>query len=331
MANSYYDCTGVLVLGKVTPVIEALFGAFNLKESESGNGEVSFAKISESDDLTWDDLLDNFEELIEQLALPGPDVGFDTVGEYLDILANHFGAAEDKFILDLIGKLDFEDNPDLATLFAIAARFDDGHGIKAMKLEGCWHSDRHSLFAFGGDGEYHSQNFRYSVSSSRARELGEAVDAALVDNDLDTAASRLMNEVEGMLKSVTDETIRDQLTAKLGQLISKKVSNDVLSNDKAVEPVIVIELDSGTIVQTSGSHPAKVVFLDSDTEGGDSDQIMTVAGQEYYVTRGSVQTESNVHHGGAAFVARVLEDLAEVDAAHDDEDAGEEKGGAPRA
>jgi len=271
MANSYYDCTGALVLGKVTPVIKALFGAFNLKESDLGNGEFTIAKIAESDNLNWDDLLDNFDGLIAQLALTMPEHSCETVADYLRILAEHFGAANDEFIKDLIQQDNFEDDPSLGTLFALADRFDDGHGMTTMKLEGCWHSDRPSLFAFGGDGEYHSRNFRHSVSSTDARELGEAVDAALANNDLDAAATRIMKEVDSILKSVTDGQIRDHLTAKLASLMGQT-------------PVIVVALDGDTIVQTYGTAPARVIFLDADTEGADSRQVVKIVGEPQYVT-----------------------------------------------
>ena len=33
MANNYYDATGVLMLNRITPVITALFGAFELDET----------------------------------------------------------------------------------------------------------------------------------------------------------------------------------------------------------------------------------------------------------------------------------------------------------
>lgn len=290
MANSYYDCTGALVLGKVTPVIKALFGAFNLESGEPGSGEVSIAKISESDSLTWDDVLDNFDELITQLAIPAPDQPYQTVSDYLGILAKHFGTADDKFIQELIQRDDFEDDPSLGTLFGLADRFDDGHGMKAMKLEGCWHSDRPRLFAFGGDGAYHSRNFRHSVSSSDARELGEAMDAALANDDLDAAAGRIMKEVDVILKSVTDARVRDELTAKLASLMSPT-------------PVIVVQLRGGTIEQSMCTHPARIIFLDDYIEGLDRNQVTHVSGEDQYVTDGLVDVKPSS-------VANVLVELA---------------------
>ncbi|MFC5514116.1 hypothetical protein ACFPOU_23725 [Massilia jejuensis] len=290
MANSYYDCTGALVLGQITPVIKALFGAFNLEAGEPGSGEVSIAKISESDSLTWDDVLDNFDTLIAQLAIPAPDQPYQTVPEYLAVLAKHFGAADDQFIADLIGQDDFDDDPSLGTLFGLADRFDDGHGMKAMKLEGCWHSDRPSLFAFGGDGAYHSRNFRHRISSSDARELGAAMDKALASDDLDAVAGRIMKEVDGILNSVTDVRIRHELTAKLASLMSPT-------------PVIVVALEGGTIVESYGTHPARMIFLDGDTEGGDSSQVVDVFGEAKYLTDGMIDVRPHS-------VADVLDELA---------------------
>lgn len=43
MANNYYEATGVLILDEVTPVITALFDAFNLDPDFPGNGQAYIA------------------------------------------------------------------------------------------------------------------------------------------------------------------------------------------------------------------------------------------------------------------------------------------------
>nr|WP_228384562.1 hypothetical protein [Rhodocyclus gracilis] len=63
MANNYYDMTGVLVLDKVTPVIKALFGEFELDENDPGNGQAYIANISESSSCSWDSVLENLQDL----------------------------------------------------------------------------------------------------------------------------------------------------------------------------------------------------------------------------------------------------------------------------
>ena len=63
MANNYYEATGVLVLDRVTPVIQALFGAFALDESHPGNGQAYIAQIAETTNPQWPDVLDGLENI----------------------------------------------------------------------------------------------------------------------------------------------------------------------------------------------------------------------------------------------------------------------------
>lgn len=46
MANNHYEATGVLVLDRVTPVIRALFGGFQLDADYPGNGDAYIALVA---------------------------------------------------------------------------------------------------------------------------------------------------------------------------------------------------------------------------------------------------------------------------------------------
>ena len=59
MADNYYDMTGTITLDKVTPVIKALFGPFELDENYPGDGTVYIANIAENSNCSWDEVLDN--------------------------------------------------------------------------------------------------------------------------------------------------------------------------------------------------------------------------------------------------------------------------------
>ncbi len=225
MSNNYYGSTGVLVLKNVTPVITALFGAFNLDESQPGDGQVYIASMSESDEPTWDEIHDGLASLASDMNLPLPDPADESIQDYLRLLAQHFGTADDVAFNKLLEKHDFEGSAGLGAVFALANHFDDGHGLKAMKLEGCWHSDRPRLFEFGGDGLYLSRNVRYSVDSSSAKVFGSDIDQALAHNDLDAAAKHLALQVEKILGSVVDTGTREQLGNKLAALMTEKLGN----------------------------------------------------------------------------------------------------------
>jgi hypothetical protein len=93
MANNYYDATGVLMLERVTPVITALFGGFDLDESYPGDGQAYIARLSESSDPQWSDVLEALTDLASQLDLPVPDDDDsenDPMGTIIEVLAKHF-------------------------------------------------------------------------------------------------------------------------------------------------------------------------------------------------------------------------------------------------
>lgn len=78
-------------------------------------------------------------------------------------------------------------------------------------------------------------------------------------------------------------------------------------------PVIVVTLGGGTIKESYGTHPARIVFVDDDIEGLDRNQVTYVLGEDQYVTDGALLVRPDL-------IADVLEDLA----AHAPEDAEEE-------
>lgn len=48
-------------------------------------------------------------------------------------------------------------------------------------------------------------------------------------------------------------------------------------------PVVIVSLEGGTIVESYGTRPARVIFLECDTEGGDGSQIVEVFGEAKYI------------------------------------------------
>ena len=173
MANNYYEATGVLVLDRVTPVIQALFGTFALDESHPCNGQAYIAQIAETTNPQWPDVLDGLEGFATQLGIPMPDDEGLSIPPLLKLLAVHFGADEDDELANLIERHSFEGTADLDALFLIATRFDDGHHLTAIQFEGCWYCSKPRLFEFGGNGCYLSRAVRVISSSSQALQLGD--------------------------------------------------------------------------------------------------------------------------------------------------------------
>ena len=217
MANNYYDATGVLILDQVTPVITALFGAFNLDQTYPGNGEVYIARISETNDPQWDDVLEGLTDLANALKCPLP-AGYEvSIEGYLRNLVKHFHAEDNEDLENLIQHHPFEDGADLAALFLIATCFDDGHGLKAIKFESAWHCSKPRLFEFGGEGIFISREIVLYGASSRALELGHDLHGALLQGSLDEAADRLALETLNVLSGISDDVKRQTLRQKLAR------------------------------------------------------------------------------------------------------------------
>ena len=222
MANNYSDMTGVLVLGKVTQVIKALFGSFALDAGYPGDGEAYIAEISESNSGDWDEIVEALEALVpEDSGSEGAEEDEDESTEIegaLTALARRFGKEEEMKAVTL--GIDWDCGPVLGDLFEIAQLCDDGHGLKAIKTETSWHSSKPRLFEFGGCGEYISKSLSLARSSSAVIRDGEAMDDALSANDPRACAVAMMNALR--LSSIRDDSTREAVAIALAELLREK-------------------------------------------------------------------------------------------------------------
>jgi len=125
MANHYYGATGVLVLKQVTPVINALFGAFQLDANYPGDGQAYIAIVSEENNPLWDDVHAGLTALVGSLGLVTDETA--SIQQVLNLLAGQFAATDDdEAFQELVERHVFEDSVELDTLFLIAIHLDDG-------------------------------------------------------------------------------------------------------------------------------------------------------------------------------------------------------------
>ena len=191
MANNYYEATGVLVLDRVTPVIQALFGAFALDESHPGNGQAYIAQIAETTNPQWPDVLDGLEDLATQLGIPMPDDEGLSIPPLLELLAVHFGADEDEELGNLIERHSFED------------------------------CSKPRLFEFGGNGCYLSREVRFISSSSQALQLGDQLRKTIVAADIEEASALIALETINLLAGVSDEPFRMNLRRRVAERLAQ--------------------------------------------------------------------------------------------------------------
>jgi hypothetical protein len=227
MSNSYYDLTGVLRLTQATPVIKALFGGMNLDPEHPGHGEAYFCQISESTSQTWEDVLEQLDELATALGVtPEPAAeDEDDADALLWALAKHFKGDEKEAFAALMEGSTFDEEADLESLFVLARAFDDGHGLSAILYEGCWHSDRPRLFEFGGDGGFIGQQLTVSGTSTLFMQLGESLEAALLHGSVDEATAHLVRHVDQLLGGLDSAEYRQQIRAALGASLAAQRQN----------------------------------------------------------------------------------------------------------
>lgn len=221
MANNYYEGTGVLVLDRVTPVIQALFGAFRLDEHHPGNGQAYIAQIAETNDPRWTDVLDGLENLATHLGIPMPDDEELSIPPLLERLAAHFGADQDWELENLIEHHQFEDSADLEALFLIASRFDDGHHLTAIQFEGCWYCSKPRLFEFGGNGCYLSREVQVFRTSSQALQLGDQLRNTILTADIEEASALIALEAANLLAGITDEQFRLNVRHRIAERLAQ--------------------------------------------------------------------------------------------------------------
>ncbi|MBV2205754.1 MAG: hypothetical protein KUL87_10060 [Pseudomonas sp.] len=220
MANNYYEATGLLILDQVTPIIAALFGGLKLDASYPGDGQAYIALNYHDSCAQWDTICEDLAAIATSLGLSTPDEQtLPSIDQILEVLSRHFGADQDEALENLIEHHPFEDAVDLDALFLIATRFDDGHGLKEIRMQGCWSSSKLRLFEFGGDGYFLSRECKVSSDSSQAVNLGNDLRKALLINDLDNAADVFVHEARRLLNAVNDSAQRAHLQQRLSELL----------------------------------------------------------------------------------------------------------------
>lgn len=216
MANSYYDATGTLNFGpqgQITPVIRALFGAYKLETELDSDRRAYIAELAEDNSVNWEAIGESFLDEADKLDLVLPEEADEDDGrEWIKALLTKFGQSTD--LIDGLMDQDINDDSDLADLFLIAQRCNDGHDLQSLVRDGCWHSDRARLDSFGGDCYFVGKHVQVYHSSVMTHNFAVDLDRAIANGDLDDAAGLLAKRLEQMFDVVKDDTIRRELASR---------------------------------------------------------------------------------------------------------------------
>lgn len=224
MSNTYSDATGVLLFSgpsKITPVIRMLFAPFKLdEEPELPGTEHYVAVLAEDNNYDWDRYVDELAEAAEQQLGLIIEEALAPVA-LLRTIAVHFQVE----IEDLLGSMEFDNFVLLSDLVALALRFQDGHNLIGLSLEGCWHCDKPRLWEFGGWSTYASARYILALSTPEVSAFARTMDAHILEGAAPVARS-LSKFVKELIDGIVDQRLRAKVVPELIALLGEPAAQD---------------------------------------------------------------------------------------------------------
>lgn len=223
MSNNYYDMTGLLKLKQITPIIKALFGSHDVKHEANTDAGVTAYIAETSEDITpnWSAICEALTPIAEALGIPidGDGESEDDNNKLIQSLLSHYKNEDGK-------SYDDGNGPQLEDLYDLAMAMDDGHGLEAIKIEGCWHGDKARLFEFGGHALYIGKQYEYGMGSERLANFAEVMDQLLTENALVNAGSVLASHVLDLVSGIKDDDKRALLIQSLSEALAPADAED---------------------------------------------------------------------------------------------------------
>jgi hypothetical protein len=226
IANNYYEGTGTLSLGRVTPIITALFGGFSLDAAYPGNGKAYIAISSKADRPDWDTIARNLADLAPALGI-ALDEGTDIVN-VLNAYARHYQCEQDESLKHLLEwDVRPDEEPEPESLCLIATLFDDGHKLTALCFEGSWYCSHPCLFQFGGDVRFSGREFTLCDNTSEILIVAQALNRALARKDDAEASILIALQTFDVLRGIRDAQLREAVKRNLVEQLSGTIPKPI--------------------------------------------------------------------------------------------------------
>lgn len=216
MANNYYQGNGLIHLKMITPIIQALFGVFEVAQHNEGSAYICKSESNIS--------YMGVAECVNDCILDGsvPFEGEEFVKQVFFALAEKLGKLDAvKAYINPDAVFEPDEDAELEFLFGLAQILDDGHGIKSILFDGAWTCDRPRLGEFGGDGEYVGKAYSVGFGSFTTDHLGPTVNNALLDGDIELAASALTAHFNRVLDGIADASQRIDVAKRIMRKLNK--------------------------------------------------------------------------------------------------------------
>ena len=220
---------GVLVLDKVTPVITSFFAPFNLARFmpftldlpySPPNGEALIEVRSTIGGLTWADVYQSLPPLLRSLSIDTRRLSEDDLPAALKLLAAHFHVHTDPTLVEIFRSCCFEGGVDFATMFRVVRRLNDGHGLRAIKLNVARCGGYREPLDLGGTSLFISDELCLASSFDDTLTLGEELAADIQFDEFGLAANRIARYAQSLLDCVPNLGTRRSLHWRVADLLS---------------------------------------------------------------------------------------------------------------
>lgn len=237
--ESKYQAVGIIGLTRVTPVIRALFGAYNLAPN---NVRSAYIAIDADASHTVQDLCDNLSQVFNLPDAENPREALLAVAERLSVADRSLiGNLSDEWEAD--GNDMDNIDTDLTDLFHLAQALDDGHGAEYLWLEGAYTSSKLRSDEFGGDGTFVSKAFTRYAASSDVLALSNIAVCSIKNNDIEALVDQADRLVTHFLGNIQDDAVR----VRVQQAIDRRQSVHTASNEmlkKALKEMVACGLET---------------------------------------------------------------------------------------
>lgn len=218
------DGTGILTMRRITPIINALFGLYDLRKMNSSKNKFYVARRSNKIPPTWKTIthrlheaaVDTFELDFLSPCVHNPQVYFDNLILLMDN-DERFSMDQLNHLADGVCAMKVKERVELDALFNIALSLNDGHQLETLHFKSAWHSHKPRVFYFSGDGIYASKEAVLKVDVHSATLYAEAVCSALKKQDVNAASKQVCEYLAIRLANVFDRDLRGALIQQIAK------------------------------------------------------------------------------------------------------------------
>lgn len=212
---------GILVMEKITPVIEALFDSFHLQKVKGKKNQFYISRRSKDREIHWSIIKDHISRIIHQFGLNQPDIHCIHTTDYFEYLlpqmedSNAFTDDQVLHLADLLMTLDEESRIEFEQLFKLALVFNDGHDLKSLHYQSAWHCHRPNLFHFGGDAVYATKDIQICADTNLIMEFAEKLSNRLEKGDINESSKCVCEYLAQILVGLFDHKMREKLIEQI--------------------------------------------------------------------------------------------------------------------